>query len=82
MPSYDYYCAANERTVEVMHAMSTTLRTWGEVCDLAGLACGQTPRDAKVEKMIGVGVVLNKPGAAAGTPMPRGGCGPGCGCHP
>ena len=53
MPTYDYICEANGRTVEVMHAMSVTLKTWGQVCEEAELDLGNTPADAPVSKGLG-----------------------------
>ncbi|MCL4221409.1 MAG: hypothetical protein KJZ65_08560 [Phycisphaerales bacterium] len=52
MPRYDYHCPANDRTVEVEHAMSDQVATWGELCDRAGLDPGKTPRTAPVEKLL------------------------------
>ncbi len=78
MPTYDYTCEANGRTVEVMHAMSVTLKTWGQVCEEAELDLGDTPPDAPVSKGLGLGVV-----APSNTgPEPAGPCGPSCACHP
>ena len=42
MPSYDYYCEANNRTVEVNHTVNATLQTWGEVCYVAKIPIGDT----------------------------------------
>lgn len=50
MPTYDYLCAANGRTVEVQHRMSEEVTTWGELCKRAGLEPGDTPADAPVAK--------------------------------
>ena len=36
MPTYDYYCPANARTLEVRHSMSEKLSTWGELRARAG----------------------------------------------
>lgn len=52
MPAYDYYCDANKTTVEVIHPMTTTLRTWGEVCFVAQIALGDTDPLAPVRKVI------------------------------
>jgi len=52
MSFYDYYCPANKRTVEVRHAISKKLRTWGEVVKAAGIEAGQTPLDSPVERLI------------------------------
>jgi hypothetical protein len=48
MARYDYYCPANDCTVEVVHRMGEKLKTWGEVCEAAGVALGDTPADAPV----------------------------------
>jgi hypothetical protein len=53
MPVYEYYCPANGKSVEVEHAISREkLKTWGEVCELAGVAPGKTPADSPVERLI------------------------------
>lgn len=81
MPTYDYHCAANGRTVEVKHAMSAKVSTWQELCELAGIPLDTTPGDAPVAKQLaatGIGGMSK----AASTPAPAmgGGCGSGaCG---
>jgi hypothetical protein len=52
MPSYDYYCEANNRTVEVNHTVNATLQTWGEVCYVAQIPLGDTDPMAPVRKVI------------------------------
>jgi len=52
MAVYDYHCQANQRTVEVHHAMSERLQTWGELCERAGIDPGDTPLDAPVTRLI------------------------------
>lgn len=52
MPMYEYFCPANEQTIEVEHGMRTTLATWGELCAAAGLEAGPTPADAPVQRLI------------------------------
>ena len=81
MPRYDYHCPVNDRLVEVSHGMSETLRTWGDVCDRAGIDPGDTPRDAEVTRPVNRSVgVLAGGGAAA---ISEGPCGPGgCPCFP
>ena len=80
MPTYEYYCPANHRTVEVMHGMSALLRTWGEVCAAAGEQPGPTHADEPVEKLLSAGMVITRSGP---DPMdcgrPGGCCGGGCG---
>lgn len=50
MPNYDYFCPANNKTVEVSHHMDERIATWGELCEKAGLAPGNTSPDSPVEK--------------------------------
>jgi len=52
MPFYQYYCQQNQLTVEVSHTISKRLKTWGEVCERAGIAPGDTPFDAPVTRLI------------------------------
>lgn len=52
MPSYDYYCETNGRTVEVQHPMRVRLRTWGEVCYAAQIPLDDTDPLAPVRKVI------------------------------
>jgi hypothetical protein len=83
MPSYEYYCTDNHRTVEVMHGMSRTVATWGELCELAEQEPGPTPPETPVEKLLGTGMVLSKQPSAGdactGPPMGGGCCGGMCG---
>lgn len=51
MPTYDYHCRSNARTVEVKHRIVESVSTWGEVCARAGIALGDTPAAAPVEKV-------------------------------
>lgn len=60
MPVYEYYCQANDQHVEVLHSMSDTISTWGELCNVAGIAVGDTPADAPVERLL-FPVGLNTP---------------------
>lgn len=85
MPSYDYYCPANGRTVEVTHRMSDSLSSWVEVCQRANIEPGDTPANSPVERLISGGAVIgtSRPGDG---PVPDVGAGPccgigGCGCH-
>lgn len=82
MPYYEYRCDANGRTVEVRHAMSERLGTWGEVAAAAGIEAGDTPADTPVERIMSVASVGtgSGPGSDAGPSGGFGGCGPGCAC--
>ncbi len=59
MPTYDYFCKANQTTVEVRHRMTDTIQTWGELCRLAEIDPGNTPPDTPVEKLITGGNVIS-----------------------
>jgi len=78
MPYYEYRCEANGRTVEVRHAMSERLDTWGEVADAAGIEVGATARRAPVERLMSAPVPIASSGEANDFP----GCGPSCACAP
>ena len=79
MPTYEYYCESNHQTVEVMHSMSETLATWGEVCACAGIDLQSTSEDAVVQKKLSAISLLKKKVSAL---VGGGGCcgGGGCGC--
>jgi len=83
MPTYEYYCPKNRQSVEVMHGMSRTVATWGELCELADQPTGRTPGDTPVEKLLSAGMVITGdrqlPGFDCGRPPEMGGCcGGGC----
>ncbi len=82
MPTYDYRCEANDRVVEVRHGMNEVLRTWGDLCDRAGVALGDTAADAPVKRLITGGSVVSS-SALSNPEAPScgsGGCGGGmCG---
>ena len=52
MPMYDYHCEANDRVVEVLHAISEEITTWGALCRAAEINLGDTPEDAPVAKLV------------------------------
>ena len=83
MPSYDYFCPANGRTVEVRHSMKDKLQTWGEVCQLAGLPLDEVAADSPVQRLISGGAYVSS--SALKNPEPAcgsGGCGGGmCGLN-
>jgi hypothetical protein len=82
MPTYDYHCAANSRTVSVQHSMKEKISNWGELCQRAGLELDRTPADAGVERIISGGIALPIASPAPALPM-AGCCGnpSGCGHH-
>jgi len=83
MPTYDYRCATNGRTVEVTHRMSDRLATWGELCEKAGIEPGDTPRETPVTRMATGGNLITStgfggdfaPSCSTGSCCPGGMCG-------
>ncbi len=69
MPTYEYHCEANGRTIEVVHKMAERIGTWGELCERAALSHGDTPLNAPVQKLMSAGFV-NTAGATASAPRP------------
>lgn len=80
MPNYEYRCAENGRTLEVRHGMEETLGTWGELAGRAGVDPGDTPLEARVERLLSAPVPLTTSGSGAEPGF--GGCGAGCACVP
>jgi hypothetical protein len=79
MPTYEYYCPANHETLEVMHSMSRSVTTWGELCELADADPGPTHADEPVEKLLSAGMIVTgdkQPDLDCGAP--GGCCGGGC----
>ena len=77
MPTYDYRCAANGRTIEVKHRISESFHTWAELCQVAGLDLGDTPAESPVQRLATGGQVV-KSGSLKESTMPA--CGAsGCG---
>jgi hypothetical protein len=76
MPTYDYHCAANDRTVEVKHRMSEEVTTWGQLCTLAGITLDGTPAETPVAKKLTATALAGSSnlGCDAGPPV-VGGCG-------
>ena len=76
MPTYDYFCEANQRVVEVRHPMRETLATWGELCRRAGIETGDTPEDAPVRRLATGGQVVRA--SSLGESAPPCAAGPAC----
>lgn len=72
MPTYDYFCEQNARTVSIQHSMKEKVLNWGELCQRAGLEPGSTPADAAVERIISGGIAL--PIASPAPSLPMAGC--------
>lgn len=64
MPTYEYLCESNGRTVEVSHKMAEQLRTWGELCERAGISAGRTKASAPVRKLVSASAVLSGKGGS------------------
>lgn len=52
MPTYDYFCASNNKTIEVVHSIHEKLETWGQLCQMAKCDPGDTPENAPVRRLI------------------------------
>jgi len=52
MPTYEYFCAANDERVEALHRIDEKVETWGQLCRVADRPLGATPADAPVVKLI------------------------------
>jgi predicted nucleic acid-binding Zn ribbon protein len=77
MPTYDYHCPDNGRTVSVWHSVSRHLATWGDLCAETGEALGDTPAAAPLTRLITGGQVITR-GEPSAPAMP---CGKRtCGC--
>ena len=66
MPTYDYRCDANSKTVEVTHRMSEQVDTWGELCEKAGIDPGVTALDAPVHRLATGGNVISSKSLGSG----------------
>lgn len=62
MPIYVYRCLDTNEVLEVLHPMSRTIQTWGELCEVAQCALGRTDANAPVKRLITApgGVVVPK----------------------
>ncbi|MBX2851088.1 MAG: hypothetical protein KTR15_05000 [Phycisphaeraceae bacterium] len=80
MPTYEYYCPANHKTLEVMHSMSRSVTTWGELCELSDTQPGKTASSEPVEKLLSAGMIVTGDKQASGLDCgnPGGCCGGGC----
>lgn len=77
MPTYDYFCAANGRVVEVQHRLSEKLTSWGELAAAAGIEAGDTPLQSPVERLANGGQVVKS--NALNNSLPPCQVGGGCG---
>lgn len=77
MITYEYFCESNNETVEVSHRMSESLKTWGEVCEKAGVPLNGTPASAPVERLISGGLLFKGESSNKKSQLPM--ADPGCG---
>ncbi len=82
MPTYDYFCDSNGQKVEVKHRMSEELKSWGELCEKAGIDTGDTPHETPVRRLISGGAFISsssltnpEPSCSTGSCCPGGTCG-------
>lgn len=80
MPTYDYFCEANGRKVEVSHKMSASIATWGELCDMSAMELGDTPAETPVNRLITGGAIIGTTGSGSEPPCATGACCPGGMC--
>lgn len=52
MPVYEYYCPANDQSIELVHSMTERLSTWGEVCRMANHPCDPALASSPVERLL------------------------------
>ncbi|MGK0297089.1 MAG: hypothetical protein ACI9XC_000690 [Gammaproteobacteria bacterium] len=62
MPTYTYFCKANDKVIEVNHTISAKLKTWGEVCFVGQIPMGDTDPMETVER-----IITSAPGVAVAT---------------
>lgn len=65
MPRYDYHCDENGITLEVVHPISDSVKTWGELCELAGVEPGKTGMSSPVRKVFTTPPMANTPAGNA-----------------
>lgn len=83
MPTYEYHCPENGKTVEVWHRMNHLISSWGELCDLAAIDPGDTQPSSPVNRLISGGQLLRSQSDGCGPSTADGlaGCTPStCGC--
>ncbi|MCP4284841.1 MAG: zinc ribbon domain-containing protein [Gammaproteobacteria bacterium] len=80
MPTYDYFCEANGRKVEVSHKMSESIANWGELCKKSATELGETPAETPVKRLITGGAIVSSTGSGNEPPCATGGGCPGGMC--
>ncbi|MCA9013952.1 MAG: hypothetical protein KDA77_01350 [Planctomycetaceae bacterium] len=77
MITYEYYCEANGKTIEVSHRMSESIKTWGELCQKAGIPLDEIPQTTPVERLISGGLLFKGESSNKKSQLPM--ADPGCG---
>ena len=80
MPTYDYFCDANGRKVEVSHKMSESIANWGELCARSASEPGDTPAETPVKRLITSAAIISNTGSGNEPPCTTGGGCPGGMC--
>ena len=84
MPTYEYHCPENGKTIEVWHRMNHSVASWGELCELAAIDPGETQGSSPVKRLISGGQLLRSNSDASCAPASEAnptGCLPStCGC--
>lgn len=68
MPTYEYHCPENGKTIEVWHRMNLSVASWGELCELASIDPGETQASSPVKRLISGGQLLRSNGEGNSTP--------------
>jgi hypothetical protein len=68
MPTYEYHCPANGKTIEVWHRMNHSVVSWGELCELASIDPGETQASSPVNRLISGGQLLRSNSEGNSTP--------------
>ncbi len=77
MITYEYFCEANGKTIEVSHRMQESLKTWGELCQKAEIPIENTSKSAPVERLISGGLLFKGENSNQKSELPI--ADPGCG---
>lgn len=51
MPTYLYHCDQNNQSLKVKHGYDDVILTWGDLCELADISIGETPKETAVRKL-------------------------------
>ena len=68
MISYEYFCPENGKTISVKHSITTSIKTWGELCKITGQSLDSTPPDVPIERIIFGGTLALKSNDGYKTP--------------